>query len=174
MIICVSGAIIINWVKPEGSPNFTLGIICALIAAICWGLEGMLSSYGGAMIDTDVATNIRELFSGLVDLVIIVPLVGGLGLLGGTLSAGMPVLWLAIAGLSAGASFLLWYKSNATVGCAVGMSLNVTYAFWGVLFCILFLNQPVTLTIVVGSVVIIFGAILVTMNPLDFFKKGEA
>ena len=134
----------------------------------------MLFSYGGAMIDTDVATNIRELFSGLVDLIIIVPLVGGLGLLGGTLSAGMPVLWLAIAGLSAGASFLLWYKSNATVGCAIGMSLNVTYAFWGVLFCILFLNQPVTLTIVVGSVVIIFGAILVTMNPLDFFKKGEA
>lgn len=53
------------------------------------------------------------------------------------------------------------------------MSLNVTYAFWGVLFCILFLGQPVTTTIVVGSVVIIFGAILVTMNPLDFFKKGE-
>ena len=159
MLTCVAGAIIINWVKPEGSPNFTLGIICALIAAVCWGLEGMLSSYGGAMIDTDVATNIRQLF--------------GLGLLGGTMSAGIPALWLAVSGLSAGASFLLWYKANSTVGCAIGMSLNVTYAFWGVLFCILFLGQPVTTTIVVGSVVIIFGAILVTMNPLDFFKKGE-
>ena len=145
MLTCVAGAIIINWVKPEGSPNFTLGIICALIAAVCWGLEGMLSSYGGAMIDTDVAT----------------------------MSAGIPALWLAVSGLSAGASFLLWYKANSTVGCAIGMSLNVTYAFWGVLFCILFLGQPVTTTIVVGSVVIIFGAILVTMNPLDFFKKGE-
>ena len=31
----------------------------------------------------------------------------------------------------------------------------------------------ISTTIVVGSVVIIFGAILVTMNPLDFFKKGE-
>ncbi len=173
MVTCAVGAVIINWVKPEGSPNFTLGIICALVAAICWGLEGMLSSYGGAMLDTDVATTIRELFSGLVDLVIIVPLVGGLGLLGGTLAAGIPVLWLAVAGLSAGASFLLWYKANSTVGCAIGMSLNVTYAFWGVLFCILFLGQPVTPTIVVGSVVIIFGAILVTMNPLDLFKKGE-
>mgnify|MGYP000190548934 CR=1 FL=1 len=159
--------------KTGRQPELTLGIICALIAAVCWGLEGMLSSYGGAMIDTDVATNIRQLFSGLVDLVIIVPLVGGLGLLGGTMSAGIPALWLAVSGLSAGASFLLWYKANSTVGCAIGMSLNVTYAFWGVLFCILFLGQPVTTTIVVGSVVIIFGAILVTMNPLDFFKKGE-
>ena len=104
---------------------------------------------------------------------IIVPLVGGLGLLGGTISAGIPALWLAVSGLSAGASFLLWYKANSTVGCAIGMSLNVTYAFWGVLFCILFLGQPVTTTFVVGSVVMIFGAFLVTMNPLDFFKKGE-
>lgn len=82
------------------------------------------------MVDTDVATNIRELFSGLVNLVVIVPLVGGLGLLGGTMAAGMPIVWLVISGLSAGASYLLWYQSNATVGCAIGMSLNVTYAFW--------------------------------------------
>ena len=69
--------------KTGRQPELTLGIICALIAAVCWGLEGMLSSYGGAMIDTDVATNIPSaLSSGLVDLVIIVPLVGGLGLLG--------------------------------------------------------------------------------------------
>lgn len=173
MIICVAGAIVINWTKPEGAPNFTLGIICALVAAICWGLEGTLSSYGGAMVDTDVATNIRELFSGLVNLIVIVPLVGGLGLLGGTIAAGMPIVWLLISGLSAGASYLLWYQANATVGCAIGMSLNVTYAFWGVLFCVLFLGQAVTPTIVIGSIVIIAGAILVTMNPLDFFKKEE-
>lgn len=173
MVICVSGAIIINWVKPEGSPNFTLGIICALIAAISWGLEGVFSSYGGAMIDTDVAVNLRELISGIVDLFLIVPLAGALPLLGGTLAAGLPVIWLAVSGLSAAVSFLTWYKSNATVGCAIGMSLNVTYAFWGVLFCVLFLGQELTATIVVGSIVIVFGAILVTMNPLDLFKKGE-
>ena len=173
MMICVAGAIIINWVKPEGSPNFTLGIICALIAAVSWGLEGMLSSYGGAMIDTDVAVNLRELISGVVDLVIIVPLVGGLALLGGTMAAGLPLLWLAAAGLNAAVSFVCWYKSNSTVGCAIGMSLNVTYAFWGVFFCVLFLGQALTPTIVIGSVVIVLGAILVTMNPLDLFRKGE-
>lgn len=171
MVICVAGAIIINWVKPEGSPNFTLGIICALIAAICWGLEGVFSSYGGAMLDTDVAVNIRELISGIVVLVLIVPLIGAMKLLGGTLAAGIPVLWLAAAGLSAAVSFLCWYKSNSTVGCAIGMSLNVTYAFWGVLFCVIFLGQALTPTIVIGSVVIVMGAILVTMNPLDLFKK---
>ena len=163
MLVCVAGAIIINWTKPEGSDNFTLGIIFSFVAAICWALEGVFATYGGAMIDTDVAVNLRQLISGI----------GGLGLLGGTLMAGIPAIWLAVSGLSAAVSFLCWYKSNSTVGCAVGMSLNVTYAFWGVFFCILFLGQAVTPTIVIGSFVIVFGAILVTMNPLDLFRKGE-
>ncbi|GEO58322.1 DMT family transporter [Companilactobacillus bobalius] len=172
MVLCVFGAIIINFVKPEGAPNFTLGIICALIAAVSWGLEGVFSSFGGAMIDTDVAVNLRELISGLVVLVLMVPAVGALKLLGGTISAGIPLAWLAVAGLSAAISFVTWYKANATVGCAIGMSLNVTYAFWGVLFCVLFLGQTLTPTIVIGSIVIVLGAIIVTMNPLDLFKKG--
>lgn len=174
MLLCVAGAIVINWAKPEGAPNFTLGIICALIAAVCWGLEGVFSSFGGAMIDTDVAVNLRELISGLVVLILIVPLVGGLKLLGGTLAAGIPILWLVLSGLSAAASFVCWYKANSMVGCAIGMSLNVTYAFWGVLFCVLFLGQTLTPTIVIGSIVIVLGAIIVTMNPLDLFRKGDA
>ncbi|SET84975.1 Uncharacterized membrane protein [Lacrimispora sphenoides] len=173
MLVCVAGAIIINWTKPEGSDNFTLGIIFSFVAAICWALEGVFATYGGAMIDTDVAVNLRQLISGVLDLFVILPIVGGLGLLGGTLMAGIPAIWLVVSGLSAAVSFLCWYKSNSTVGCAVGMSLNVTYAFWGVFFCILFLGQAVTPTIVIGSFVIVFGAILVTMNPLDLFRKGE-
>lgn len=174
MLACVMGAVIINLVVPEGAPNFTLGIICALIAAVSWGLEGVFSSFGGAMIDTDVAVNLRELVSGLVVILIVLPFVGGLPLFFDTLAAGTPVMWLILSGLCAGVSFLTWYKANAMVGTAVGMSLNVTYAFWGVLFSVLFLGQDLTPTMVIGSVVIVIGAILVTMNPLDLLKKGEA
>ncbi|MBU5583732.1 EamA family transporter, partial [Enterococcus sp. S181_ASV_20] len=85
-----------------------------------------------------------------------------------------PILWLVLSGLSAAASFVCWYKANSMVGCAIGMSLNVTYAFWGVLFCVLFLGQTLTPTIVIGSIVIVLGAIIVTMNPLDLFRKGDA
>lgn len=171
MIICVAGAITINWVKPEGSPNFTVGIICAFIAAVCWGLEGVISSYGGSMLDTDVAVNIRELVSGVVTMIIIVPLVAAFPLMLGTMKAGMPLLILALSGLSAAISFLCWYKANSMVGCAIGMSLNITYAFWGIFFCVLFLGELLTPTIVAGSVIIVLGAIIVTMNPLDLLKK---
>ena len=173
MVVCVAGAIIINWAEPEGTKNFTLGIICALIAAICWGLEGMFSSSSGEELEPEFSVNLRELVSGIVDLAIIVPAVKALSLLMGTLQAGIPVIWLLVAGLCAAVSFLTWYKSNALVGCAIGMSLNVTYAFWGVLFCVLFLGQELTVTIVAGSIIIVLGAVLVTMNPLDLFRKNQ-
>ncbi len=173
MLICVVGAIVINWVKPEGSTNFTLGIICAFVAAIGWALEGVFAAYGSAMLDTDVVINIRQLLSGIVDLFVILPIVGGMGLLKGTLFSLPPVAWLIVAGLCAAISYLCWYKSNSTVGCAMGMSLNITYAFWGVLFCILFIKQPVTPTIIIGSIIIIIGAILVSVDPFELLSKKE-
>lgn len=173
MVLCVSGAIIINLVKPEGASNFTLGIICALIAAIAWGLEGVFSSFGGAMIDTDVAVNLRELISGIIVLFAIVVIGRKSALFVDTFKAISPVVWLALSGLCAAVSFLSWYKANSLVGCAIGMSLNVTYAFWGVLFTVIFLNQPLTVTMVIGSIVIVLGAVIVTMNPLDFLKKKK-
>ncbi|PJJ30714.1 DMT family transporter [Lacrimispora celerecrescens] len=173
MVICVVGAIVINWVKPEGSTNFTLGIICAFVAAIGWALEGVFAAYGSAMLDTDVVINIRQLLSGIVDLVVILPMVGGMGLLKDTLFSMPPVMWLLVSGLCAAISYLCWYKSNSTIGCAMGMSLNITYAFWGVLFCILFLKQPLTPTIIIGSIIIILGAVLVSVDPFELLIKKE-
>ena len=173
MIICVAGAVIINLVKPEGVTNFTLGIICGFVAAISWGLEGVVSSFGGAILDCDIAVNIRELVSGGVILVVVVPIVKASGLLSATVLSSSPMFWLALSGLSAAISFLAWYKANSTVGCAIGMSLNVTYAFWGVVLSVLFLGTSLTPTMLIGSIVIVLGAITVTMNPLDFLKKGE-
>lgn len=109
MIICVLGAILINLVKPEGVSNFTLGIICAFIAAISWGLEGTVSSFGGAILDSDVAVNIRDFVSGIVILIAVVPIVGGNVLLIETVKSASPMMWLCLSGLSAAISFLAWY-----------------------------------------------------------------
>ena len=173
MVICIIGAIIINWVKPESGSNFTLGIICAFVAAIGWALEGVLAAFGSAMIDSDIAINIRQGVSGLVDILIILPIIGALGLLQTTIMAVTPLVWLAIAGLSAAVSFLCWYKANSTIGCAIGMSLNITYVFWGVLFSIILLGSAITPTIILGSIVILIGAVLVSTNPMDIIRKRE-
>lgn len=173
MGFCILGAIIINMVKPEGAPNFTLGIILALIAAICWGLEGCISSFGGALLDSEVNVTLRQLVSGVIQMVVIIPLIGATGLFTSMFHSPLVIGLLLISGTLVGISYAEWYRSNAMVGTAIGMSLNITYAFWGVLLSILFLHQAITPAIVIGSTTIIIGAVLVTTNPLDFFRKGE-
>ncbi|MGT2910844.1 DMT family transporter [Streptococcus cameli] len=173
MILCVAGAVILNLVKPDGASNFTLGIILAVFAAICWGLEGTISAFGGAMLDSEVAVTLRQIISGLIQMVIIVPLVGATGLFVDMLAAPIPMILLLVSGTLVAISYATWYQSNAMVGTAVGMSLNITYAFWGVFFSILFLGQALTPTIAIGSIIVILGAIIVTTNPLDFFRKSE-
>lgn len=173
MLLCVAGAVILNLVKPEGATNFTLGIILAVFAAICWGLEGTISSFGGAMLDSEVAVTLRQIISGLIQMVIIVPMIGATGLFTQLITAPLPMVLLLVSGTLVGISYTTWYQSNAMVGTAIGMSLNITYAFWGVFFSILFLGQALTPTIAIGSIIVILGAIIVTTNPLDFFRKSE-
>ncbi|MET3559066.1 DMT family transporter [Streptococcus caprae] len=173
MILCVAGAVILNLVKPEGASNFTMGIILAILAAVCWGLEGTISAFGGAMLDSEVAVTLRQIVSGLIQMVIIVPIIGATGLFKDMLSAPLPMLLLLVSGTLVAISYATWYQSNAMVGTAIGMSLNITYAFWGVFFSILFLGQALTPTIAIGSVIVILGAIIVTTNPMDLFRKRE-
>lgn len=175
MAICVVGAIVISYVRPEGvSENFTLGIICAFIAAVGWGLEGVFSAFGMSMIDSNIAINIRQATSGLVFIFIVLPVIGSTGLFFKTM-ATMPVMAIiSFAALLSAVTFLTWYMANSMVGVAVGMSLNSTYVMWGILFAAIFLGDTLTPTIIVGSVIITVGAILVSVNPMDFLKKKEA
>ena len=159
---CVIGAMIINFSGQIESKSFLLGVFCALIAAICWGLEGMISSFGGSVLDSDIAVNIRELVSGGTIIIILLPLLGGGKLFFSTLVAVSPMFFLVLSGFSAAISYLLWYKANASIGCAMGMSLNVTYALWGVLLSVLFLGTSLTLGMMVGCVLIVIGAMIVS------------
>lgn len=175
MAICIGGAIMISMAGGgEVGKDFTFGIICALIAAIGWGMEGVFSAFGMSMIDSNIAITIRQGVSGLVFIFVVLPVFGALGLFKDVFSAPNTLLIIAIGALFAAVSFLAWYMANSMVGVATGMSLNSTYVLWGVIFSAIFLGTSLSPTMIVGAVIITAGAIIVSMNPLDFFaKKGE-
>ncbi|RYD04919.1 membrane protein [Desulforamulus aquiferis] len=174
MVLSIIGAIVISYVPPEGgnSSVFYLGILFASLAAFGWGAEAVLAVYGMSMIDPKIAINIRELTSGIVLAIFVLPLVGGWAVVSKVIT--MPVAFgaFAVAALAAGVSYLAWYKANTTIGVAKGMALNGTYVMWGVIFSVLFLDQPLTQTLVIGSGLVLVGATLVAINPKEFFKKG--
>ncbi|WP_234032694.1 DMT family transporter [Paenibacillus faecalis] len=172
MLICVVGAALISYVKPEGgTENFTLGIVFALVAAVGWGLEGVFSAFGMSMIDSNIAITIREGVSGIVYIAVVLPLFSATDLFASVLGSVSPMLIIAIAALFTAISFLTWYMANNMVGVAVGMSLNITYVLWGVVFAAIFLGDTLTPTVIAGAIIITIGALLVSMNPMDLFKK---
>jgi uncharacterized membrane protein len=52
------------------------------------------------------------------------------------------------------------------------MALNGTYVMWGVILSVIFLSQPLTQNLAIGSLLVLIGATLVAINPKEFFSKG--
>lgn len=170
-----------------------IGMLITFIAALGWGVEGCVGGYGVCMMDHQIGITIREVTSGLSNIIVMVPvlsLIGlafggngigeGYGLLANAFFDGESVIWLALSGLCCGLSFGYWYKGNSMCGAALGMTCNAMYSFWTPLCCWILMGliggeegwglSPVQW---IMAVVIVFGIWLIAMNPLDLFKKEE-
>ncbi len=171
---------------PEG---LALGLAIGFIAAFGWGLEGCVAGYGTSMIDYQIGITIRQVTSGLSNLLILVPLFGlvaggGLGLSRGLIFAaltdGSSMIWFAVSGLFAMFAYSLWYKGNSMCGAALGMACNGAFSFWGPFFCwivlgVLFGQSGWSIPPIgwAAAVVMVVGILIIAMNPLDLFKRRE-
>ncbi len=173
LLLSVIGAIVISYTPPTGDtyPNFYLGIIAAIVAAVGWGAEGVLGAFGSSVLDPKVAISIRDIVSGLAFMVVVVPIVKGFGAMKEILAMPKAVMYFAVAAAMAATSFLSWYKANSTCGVAKGMALNSTYVAWGVILPIIFLGEKATTNLIIGSILVLLGAVLVSIDPKELFKK---
>ena len=170
IILAIIGSFIVGMVPPEGSayPHFYLGIGLAAIAAIGWALEGVMSTYGMDLVDSDIAIGIREATSFFVYIVAILPLFGGVAYQILADSFKTPSGWyIALIGLVGATSFLSWYRAMNMTGVGRAMGLNVTFALWSVFFGWLLNNLQITPNLIIGVVVISMGTILTIGNPKD-------
>lgn len=166
-----------------------LGICIAFIAALGWGFEGCVAGYGTSMIDSEIGITIRQAVSGLSNLFILVPI---FGILAGSIhissdlaiqsfTSGSAMIWFVFSGLFAFLSYMMWYKGNSMCGAALGMACNGTFSFWGPFCCWLVMGvyggmegwslPPVAWA---AAVIMVFGILVISMNPLDLFRKKEA
>ena len=173
----------------EAHEDMFLGICIALIAAFGWGLEGCVAGYGTSMIDYEIGITIRQSVAGLKNLIILVPLfsimaTGGFGLstelFVQAVTSGSSMIWFVVSGFFALFAFSLWYKGNSMCGAALGMACNGAFSFWGPFFCWLVLGvcagqdgwtlPPIAW---IAAIVMIFGILIISMNPMDLFRKQK-
>jgi drug/metabolite transporter (DMT)-like permease len=190
IFICISASFLIGSTGITGgvSKNVILGLLIALIAAFGWGLEGCLAGYASAMVDPEIGICIRQLTSGLVNLFIVLPILGimagGVGISTDlaiqAFTSGSAMIWFVVSGLATFVTFMSWYKGNSMCGAGLGGACNGTFSFFGPFFCYIILGvvagmdgwllPPIAW---VGAVIMIFGILVITMNPLDLIIKQE-
>lgn len=163
---CLIGAVVVNLSGFEANTaglTFVIGIICSAMPAIGWAAEGTISAYGMDLIDPDVALWIREFFSFVFELIIVLLASGALigrisggaesyklmdgitevtqslswktafEMIGTFFSEYKAVIWTVIAAAFGGYSYIFWYRAINMIGSARAMAFNVTYALWGIL-----------------------------------------
>lgn len=178
LLICVAGIIVIGWTPNTAEDSNVLGgILLAIVAAIGWATEGVVSGYGmkDGVVDPKMALTIRYVVSALVYILLVAPIFGG-GFIhvyeGFTaIFTYMPcVVLLAITALVGMLSFLCWYTSIDNIGAGKALCLNVTYSFWSVVLTLVlsfvlpdYFSSSLSWFIIVGALMIISGVVLATL-----------
>jgi drug/metabolite transporter (DMT)-like permease len=162
LLISISAIIALSYSSSNDISNFVLGVFLALLSVIGWAGEGVICSYG--MRDENVgdeqAIIIRQSTSALVFAALILPLVKAWGQAIQITSSRTILLYVLLAGLAGGFSYLFYYRAIHRIGVGKSMALNITYSTWAVIFDYLFLgNRPGVLNLIL-CVLIVLGALM--------------
>lgn len=138
--------------------SFYIGFLFALICAIAWGSESVLSSYAMSNNLTEIETLlIRQVTSFLAYLVIV--LFKGFSVtevvdvkLGGL---------IFIFVLSNMVSYIMYYMSINRLKPAKATGLNVSYVVWTVVFSAIFLGIGLSTLVIITSLVIMLGVYII-------------
>lgn len=186
ILLAVLGSLIVGYAPPEGGfPYFYVGIAFAVIAGIFWALEGVTVTYANDMADPNISVGLyRTFFSGLFYTIIIIPIFcliakegisAGWHIMGGAITAGTPLLLIAIAAIAGGVSYLSFYRAMNMTGVGRAMSLNITFSLWSIVFGFLFeafglIHYNVTMQAIIGVCIIVLGTIIVIANPKELLQ----
>lgn len=176
VLISGLGILILSYtpINLEAYPHYILGIFFSFFCVFGWALECVIASYAmryGEM-DSSVAICLRQITSAVFYGIIIVPVIKGYPLVKIIFSTNTIILIL-ITALIGSVSYLFWYAAIDMIGAPRGMSLNITYVIWTIIFEKLYFGTELSLKFIFASVVIVFGIVLIAGNPKNMMSREK-
>jgi drug/metabolite transporter (DMT)-like permease len=113
------------------------------------------------------ALQIRQCVSGLVLLLLIIFPLGSWSLLAELVMSPIPAACLLASSFFTALSFLHWYRANHILGVAAGMSLNITYVFWGTVLSAMLFRQTPGLWRIVGMAFVMAGVVFIALGQRE-------
>ena len=140
-----------------------IGVIGGLMAAVGWGLEGVVAGKALDVCEPDVGLHLRFCFEALIWVCILVVLtIMGVPMFStfGLLLDPATILVLVLLGLSFAWCYVCWYKSFPMLGVARGQAVGSLYAACAVIFLCIFAGPAgalgytdETMPLIVGSTI---------------------
>ncbi|APC95644.1 DMT family transporter [Francisella tularensis subsp. novicida] len=129
--------------------NSFVGLSFAILAAIFWGLEGVIYKM---LLNANIAINTLLFLRKISTIIIFLPFTWAI-IHSVNISVLLLTLAIGIIGYIADLSYMKAFKhSNVTLA----MSLNITYIIWGPLFALLLFDQNINITITIICAILIF------------------
>lgn len=157
-IILIIAGIIAQTYKVEQVNSFYIGILCALICALAWGSESVLSSYAmESQLSEIEALLIRQVTSFLSYLVIVLFSHHTFEEVADGKLLGLMFVF-AVCNMI---SYLAYYIAINRLQPAKATGLNVSYVVWTVLFSAMLLGTPLDMVTIVTSLVVMAGVYII-------------
>lgn len=138
--------------------SFYIGFLFALICAVAWGSESVLSSYAMSNNLTEIETLlIRQVTSFLAYLVIVLFNGFSVSEVADIKLGGLIFIFV----LSNMISYIAYYMSINRLKPAKATGLNVSYVVWTVVFSAIFLGVGLSTLVVITSLVIMLGVYII-------------
>lgn len=171
LCICILGIAYIGYTPDEDlQSNIVIGIMLAAVAAVGWALEAVVCGYGmkSGKVDPLMALLIRETTSGIIYILLVVPIMlGGFDNMmtgvSAVISHSLTFVLIIVTALIGMSSFVMWYTAIDTIGAARSLCLNVTYSFWTVVLSFLFLGGEMSINILIGAIMVVTGVTVATL-----------
>ena len=138
--------------------SFYIGFLFALICAVAWGSESVLSSYAMSNNLTEIETLlIRQVTSFLAYLVIVLFNGFSVSEVADIKLCGLIFIFV----LSNMVSYIAYYMSINRLKPAKATGLNVSYVVWTVVFSAIFLGIGLSALVIVTSLIIMLGVYII-------------
>lgn len=175
VVISGIGILILSYtpINLEIYPHYVFGIFFSFFCVFGWALECVIASYAMRYgeIDSSVAICLRQITSAVFYGIVIVPIIKGYPLVKIIFTTNIIILIL-ITALIGSVSYLFWYVAIDMIGAPRGMSLNITYVIWTIIFEKLYFGTELNLKFMFASIVVVLGIVLIAENPRKMIKRN--
>ena len=147
----------------ESGVRTLVGLAIALMGAAAVALEGILAYKIMVTADPDAVLVLRQVFSAVLLAIAVLAVPDGITTMWALRMSDVGLLIL-IAGAIGGYSYATWYRAIRKIGVAKAMTLNITYAMWGILLAWMIQQASASPSAVAGCIVVVAGAALTILS----------